>query len=144
MQAQAGSDGQPITPSSPSLWLQGPGSRVQGALDAVGVIRGCENAPPQGGDVAGPVRRKRMRAVQRNPHVSIRNVTNIKRMQAQAGSNGEQGPTEAPHAARHGAPPLATFHQPSATLETTQGKIDGFFSQLPFKFYLLEVASVGD
>jgi len=31
-----------------------------------------------------------------------------------------------------------------ATLETTQGQIDGFFSQLPFKCYLPEVASVGD
>ena len=30
------------------------------------------------------------------------------------------------------------------TLETTQGQIDGFFSQLPFKCYLPEVASVGD
>ena len=28
-------------------------------------------------------------------------------------------------------------------LETTQGQIDGFFSQLPFKCYLPEVASVG-
>jgi len=30
------------------------------------------------------------------------------------------------------------------TLETTQGQIDGFFSQLPSKYYLPEVASVGD
>ena len=30
------------------------------------------------------------------------------------------------------------------TLETTQGQMDGFFSQLPYKFYLEEVASVGD
>ena len=29
-------------------------------------------------------------------------------------------------------------------LETTQGQIDGFRSQLPFKCYLPEVASVGD
>ena len=28
--------------------------------------------------------------------------------------------------------------------ETTQGKIDGSFSQIPFKCYLPEVASVGD
>ena len=32
----------------------------------------------------------------------------------------------------------------STTLEATQGQIDGFFSQLPFKCYLPEVASVGD
>ena len=31
-----------------------------------------------------------------------------------------------------------------AALETTQGQIDGFFSHLTFKCYLLEVASVGD
>ena len=31
-----------------------------------------------------------------------------------------------------------------ATLETTQGQIDGFFSQLIFKYYLREVASVGN
>ena len=31
-----------------------------------------------------------------------------------------------------------------STLETTQGQIDGFFSQLPFRCYLPEVASVGD
>ena len=31
-----------------------------------------------------------------------------------------------------------------ATLKTTQGQIDGFFSQLPYKCYLPEVASVGD
>ena len=30
------------------------------------------------------------------------------------------------------------------TLETTWGQIDGLFSQFPFKFYLPEVASVGD
>ena len=30
------------------------------------------------------------------------------------------------------------------TLETTQGQTDGFFSQLLFKFYFTEVASVGD
>ena len=30
------------------------------------------------------------------------------------------------------------------TLETTQGHIDGLFSQLPFKCYLPEVAFVGD
>jgi hypothetical protein len=32
----------------------------------------------------------------------------------------------------------------SRTPETTQGQIDGFFSQPPFKCYLPEVASVGD
>ena len=32
----------------------------------------------------------------------------------------------------------------SSTLEATQGQIDGFLSQLPFKFYLPEAASVGD
>ena len=31
-----------------------------------------------------------------------------------------------------------------SVLEATQGQIDGFFSQLPFKCYPLEVASVGD
>ena len=31
-----------------------------------------------------------------------------------------------------------------ATVETTQGQIAGFFSQLPFKCYLTEVTSVGD
>ena len=32
----------------------------------------------------------------------------------------------------------------STILETTQGQIDGFFSQLRFKYYLPEVASMGD
>ena len=31
-----------------------------------------------------------------------------------------------------------------ATLEATQGQIDSFFSQNPYKCYLEEVASVGD
>ena len=31
-----------------------------------------------------------------------------------------------------------------STLETTQGRIGGFFSQLPFKCFLPEVASVGN
>jgi hypothetical protein len=31
-----------------------------------------------------------------------------------------------------------------STLETTHGKINGLFSQVPFKCYLPEVASVGD
>jgi hypothetical protein len=31
-----------------------------------------------------------------------------------------------------------------STLEATQGEIDGSFSQLPYKCYLEEVASVGD
>ena len=33
---------------------------------------------------------------------------------------------------------------PQTTLEATQGQMDGFFSQLSFKCYLLEVATVGD
>ena len=33
---------------------------------------------------------------------------------------------------------------PVATLETTQGQIEGFFSQVPFRCYLPESASVGD
>ena len=45
-----------------------------------------------------------------------------------------------PHALRDLRQPV----QPVPTLETTQGQIDGFFGQLPFKFYLLEVASVGN
>ena len=36
-----------------------------------------------------------------------------------------------------------TFNSLS-TLETTQGQMEGFFSQLPFKCYLPEVASVRD
>jgi hypothetical protein len=35
-------------------------------------------------------------------------------------------------------------HVERPTLETTQGQMDGFSSQLPFKYYLPEVASVGD
>ena len=31
-----------------------------------------------------------------------------------------------------------------AALEATQGQMDGFFSQFPYKFPLEEVASVGD
>jgi len=31
-----------------------------------------------------------------------------------------------------------------SALEATQGQMDGFFSELPFKCYLEEVASVGD
>ena len=31
-----------------------------------------------------------------------------------------------------------------STPETTQGQIDGLFSKLPFKCYLLETVSVGD
>jgi len=31
-----------------------------------------------------------------------------------------------------------------AALEATQGQMDGFFSQIPYKCYLEEVASVGD
>ena len=33
--------------------------------------------------------------------------------------------------------------EPASTLETTQGQIDGFFSQLPHTDHLEEVASVG-
>ena len=33
---------------------------------------------------------------------------------------------------------------PVHTLETNQGRIDGFFGQFPFKGHLMEVASVGD
>jgi len=33
---------------------------------------------------------------------------------------------------------------PQSALETTQGQTDGFFSKLPFKCYLPEVASVGE
>ena len=32
----------------------------------------------------------------------------------------------------------------AAALEVTQGQMDGFLSQLPFKCHLEEVASVGD
>jgi len=34
--------------------------------------------------------------------------------------------------------------QESTTLEATQGQIDGFFSQLPYKYHQNWVASVGD
>ena len=37
-----------------------------------------------------------------------------------------------------------SFSSLLSTLETTQGQIYSFFSQLPFKCYLPEVASVGD
>ena len=40
-------------------------------------------------------------------------------------------------------PCIHGFPNPS-TLETSQGQIDGFFSQLPFKFYLPKEASAGD
>ena len=43
---------------------------------------------------------------------------------------------------RHGARVVSSPLQ--TALETTQGQIDGFSSQLPFKCYLPEVASVGD
>ena len=36
------------------------------------------------------------------------------------------------------------FEGLGSTLETTQGQMDGFFSQVPLKCYLPEVASVGD
>ena len=41
----------------------------------------------------------------------------------------------------HGWSVLAPGH---FTLEMTQGQMDGFISQLPFKCYLPQVASVGD
>ena len=41
-------------------------------------------------------------------------------------------------------PPAARPFFFFTTLKTTQRQIDGFFSQLPFKCYLPEVASVGD
>jgi len=40
--------------------------------------------------------------------------------------------------------PWYAFGRRSATLEATQGQIDGFFSQLPHKCYQHRVASVGD
>ena len=40
--------------------------------------------------------------------------------------------------------PEGSIYTPCTTLETTQGQTDAFFSQLPFKYYLPEVASVGD
>ena len=44
-----------------------------------------------------------------------------------------------------GPPPELTFVALLyAAPETTQGQMDGFFSQLSFKCYLTEVASVGD
>ena len=50
-----------------------------------------------------------------------------------AGRDGHCGSTN-----RQAFPPGLT------TLKTTQGQIDGFFSQFPFNCYLPEVASVGD
>ena len=39
--------------------------------------------------------------------------------------------------------PSDRFPPPLPTLEATQGQIDAFFSQLPFKRYLPEIVSVG-
>jgi len=39
---------------------------------------------------------------------------------------------------------LIVFSDPGSTLEATQGQNDSFVSQLPYKCYLEEVASVGD
>ena len=39
---------------------------------------------------------------------------------------------------------ISTFLEAGSTLEATQGKIDGFFSQLPYKCRQNRVASVGD
>ena len=44
----------------------------------------------------------------------------------------------------HHTRPLQIAEGTYTTLETTQGQIDGFSSQLPSKCYLSEVASVGD
>ena len=44
---------------------------------------------------------------------------------------------------RRSSGPRARLRCPSS-LETTQGQMDGFFGQLPYKCYLEEVASVGD
>jgi len=38
----------------------------------------------------------------------------------------------------------AALRSQVTTLEATQGQIDGFVSQLPYKYYIEEVASVGD
>ena len=43
-----------------------------------------------------------------------------------------------------GRPRVGHLTRSNTTLETTQGQIDGFFSQLPSKCDLQEVASVGD
>ena len=40
--------------------------------------------------------------------------------------------------------PFARWTLSVATLKTTQGQINGFFSQLLFNCYLPDVASVGD
>ena len=40
--------------------------------------------------------------------------------------------------------PLSPHPAPRAALEATHGQMDGFFSQLPYKCYLFEVAFVGD
>jgi len=44
-------------------------------------------------------------------------------------------------------PPLLAFAyvlSPPPALEATQGQMDGFFSQLPYKFHQSRVTSVGD
>ena len=43
--------------------------------------------------------------------------------------------------AAFGAVTQVSAGKPQNTLETTQGQIDGFLSQLPFKYYLPEEAS---
>ena len=42
------------------------------------------------------------------------------------------------------APTSSRAFSQHPTLETIQGQIDGLFSQLPYKCYLEDVASVGD
>ena len=42
------------------------------------------------------------------------------------------------------APELAGRSCLDSALEATQGQMDGFFSQLPYKCHLEKVASVGD
>ena len=42
------------------------------------------------------------------------------------------------------AHPISLHSISLPTLEATQGQIDSFFGQLPYKCYLEEVASVGD
>ena len=52
----------------------------------------------------------------------------------------------APPAAAAPPPPGAPALRPEVltALEATQGRMDGFFRQLPYKCYLEDVASVGD
>ena len=56
----------------------------------------------------------------------------------QGGSRVETTPMELPSACP------AVGGEEAAALEATQGQNDSFFSQLPYKYYLEEVAAVGD